>query len=116
MILGIGTDIIEIERIKTAMDRWGESFLTHLFNKEEIQYCKKFKFSAQHFAVRFAAKEAIYKALPKGVTLSWKDVTILNDADGKPFCKVNKPDFKNKILISLSHTHIYAVANATITE
>jgi holo-[acyl-carrier protein] synthase len=115
MILGTGIDIIEVERIKRAMDRWGDHFLRHVFNDEEIAYSKKYKFPAQHLAARFAAKEAIYKALPKGVHLSWKDVTILNDSDGKPYCLCSRKDFRNKILLSLSHTQNYAVASAIIT-
>ena len=62
MIIGVGVDIIEIDRIQKANDRWGEDFLKHIFNKEEIEYAQKKKFPTQHYAARFAAKEAIYKA------------------------------------------------------
>jgi len=115
MILGTGIDIIEIDRIKNAVDRWGDNFLNHVFNKEEITYANRCKFPEQHYAARFAAKEAIYKAIGDK-SISWKDITIVNDKDGKPHCKLNKPEFNNNILISISHTHKHAVANAIITS
>ncbi len=115
MILGIGTDIIEIDRIKGAVERWGDNFLNHVFLEEEIQYAQKYKFPTQHFAGRFAAKEAVYKAVGN-TALTWKDIKILNDEDGKPFCVINNKKFKNKILISISHTHNYAVASAVVTQ
>ena len=116
MILGTGIDIIEIERLQKAIDRWGEDFLKHIFNEEEITYAKNKKFPAQHYAARFAAKEAIYKAFGDAQTLSWKDMTILNDENGKPHCRLKNKDLKGKILISISHTKNYAVANAIITS
>ena len=116
MVLGIGTDIIEIDRIQKAISRWGDGFLSHVFNEEEIEYAQKYKFSAPHFAGRFAAKEAIYKAIGNNKNLSWKDIKILNDPDGKPYCVLNDRKFVNKILISISHTRNYAVASAVVTR
>jgi holo-[acyl-carrier protein] synthase len=116
MILGTGVDIIEINRIQKAIARWGENFLRHVFSDEEIQYARSRKFPAQHFAVRFAAKEAVYKAIPDNARIGWKDIKIFNDKNGRPQCTVNKDNFKNKVLISLSHSHDYAVANAIITS
>lgn len=115
MILGTGIDIIEVERIEKAIGRWGDHFLKHVFNDEEIAYSQQFKSPAKHFAVRFAAKEAIYKAMPDGIQVSWKDLTIKNDPSGKPYCLCRHKDFKNQIHLSLSHTHTYAVASAVIT-
>ena len=116
MVLGIGTDIIEIDRIQKAIQRWGDGFLSHVFNEEEIEYAQKYKFSAPHFAGRFAAKEAIYKAIGNNKNLSWKDIKILNDPNGKPYCVLSDRKFVNKILISISHTRNYAVASAIVTE
>ena len=116
MVSGTGIDIIEIDRVQKAIDRWGEDFLKHIFNDEEIEYAQKRKFPTQHYAARFAAKEAVYKAFGDNKNLSWKDMTILNDENGKPYCRLKDKDFKNKILISLSHTKNYAVANAIITS
>ena len=115
MINGIGIDIIEIDRIQKAIDRWGEGFLKHVFNDEEIEYALKRKFPTQHYAARFAAKEAIYKAFGSYKTLGWKDMTILNDENGRPYCRLKDKKIKNKILLSISHTKNYAVANAIIT-
>ena len=78
MTLGCGIDIIEIDRIKKAIERWGEHFLKHIFNEEEISYAEKFKNPAPHYAARFAAKEAVYKAIGNHPQMSWKDMTIKN--------------------------------------
>lgn len=115
MIIGIGTDIIEIDRIQKAITRWGDNFLRHVFLEEEIEYAQKYKFPPQHFAGRFAAKEAIYKAVGND-TLGWKDIKILNDRSGKPYCTLTDKTFKNKILLSISHTRNYAVASAIVTS
>ncbi len=113
MILGTGIDIIEIDRIQKAVERWGESFLTHVFTPTEIENGRKYKFPYPHYAGRFAAKEAIFKAMgnPK---LAWHDITITNDAAGKPVCHYNNPHFKNRILISISHGKDHAVASAIV--
>ena len=84
-------------------------------NKALIAFANKRKFPIQHYAARFAAKEAVYKAFGDRISLSWKDMTILNDKNGKPYCRLNDAQFKNKILISISHSKNYAVANAIIT-
>ena len=115
MIIGTGIAIIALNRIQKAIDRWGENFLKHVFNNEEIEYAQKRKFPTQHYAARFAAKEAIYKAFGDYSTLSWKDMTILNDEYGRPYCRLKDKKIKNKIFLSISHTKNYAVANATIT-
>ncbi len=116
MILGTGIDIIEVERVGKAIERWGDVFLTHVFTDEEIAYAKKRRYPQQHFAARFAAKEAVLKAFGKNSHISWKDITITNDEDGKPLCCFSDKNFKKKILISLSHTSNYAVASAIITS
>jgi holo-[acyl-carrier protein] synthase len=115
MILGTGIDIIEIDRIQRAVERWGDGFLKHVFTPAEIEYAKKFKFPYQHYAGRFAAKEAIFKAM--GIPhLSWHDVTIVNDDSGKPVCHYNSTNFKHRLLISISHGRDYAVASAIVEE
>ena len=116
MILGCGIDIIEIERIAEAIKRWGDSFLNHVFTKTEIAYAKTHRYPNEHFAARFAAKEAVLKALGDNAKVNWKDIQITNDKNGKPLCRFIKKGFKHKILISISHTKNYAVANAIITK
>jgi len=115
MIVGTGIDIIEIDRIKNAVERWGDEFLKHVFTPAEIENAKRFKFPYRHYAGRFAAKEAIFKAM--GIPdLSWHDVTIINDASGKPVCQFNSREIKHRLLISISHSRDYAVASAIVED
>ena len=113
MIKGLGTDIIEIARIQDSIRKFGADFLNHILTKEEIAHAKKFKSPFQHYAGRFAAKEAVYKALgdPK---LSWQDIRITNDASGRPQCYIRGKKSK-KLLLSISHCKTYATAVAIIT-
>jgi holo-[acyl-carrier protein] synthase len=116
-----GTDIIEIERIKKSIERNGENFLNLIYTEAEIAYCeskKNAKYS--HYAGRFAAKEAIYKAvstlLPERFGISWKDAQIINDENGNPKIEFLKIEFEQikSIDISISHCKEYAVATVTI--
>ena len=116
MIHGIGTDIIEVERIEKAIKRWGKDFLKHVFTDKEMAYAKTRKFPMQHYAARFAAKEAVFKAIGNDPTITWLDIEILNDKFGKPVCQFKRKKFKNKIFVSLSHTKNYAVANAIVAS
>lgn len=116
MILGIGVDITEVKRLRQAVEKWGEAFLGRVFTKEELENAKSRGSLYQHLAGRFAAKEAVFKALgdPK---LVWKDVQILNDPEGRPHCKISNPKSKKiDVHISISHVKNYAVANAIIIQ
>ena len=110
-----GTDIIEIERIKNSIEKFGERFLNTVFTENEIKYCESKKGQKyQHYAARFAAKEAVYKALSNNINApdEWKLIEILSEESGRP--KVNlKIEVENleNIDISLSHCKLYAVAN-----
>ncbi|MCR4437634.1 MAG: holo-ACP synthase [bacterium] len=86
MVVGVGIDIIEIARVDEQVRRHGERFLTRVFAPEEVAYCERMAHRAQHYAVRFAAKEATFKALGTGWQdgLSWQDVVLVNDHQGKP--------------------------------
>ena len=116
-----GTDIIEIERIKKSIERSGEKFLKLIYTPAEIEYCeskRNAKFS--HYAGRFAAKEALFKAVSSLLTdkfaITWTDAQIINDKNGNPnieFLKV-KFDEIQSIDISISHCRDYAVATVTI--
>lgn len=116
MISGTGIDIIEVERINQAIERWGDHFLQHVFTEEEIAYAKRYRYPSQHFAGRFAAKEAVLKAFGKNSHINWKDISILNNEDGKPVCCYRDKNFKKQIFLSISHTPNYAVASAIITS
>lgn len=78
MILGLGTDLIEIARVQASLDRFGERFMARVFTAGEIEYCLRRKQSAESFAARFAAKEAGAKALGTGISrgVSWKEIEV----------------------------------------
>ncbi|MFZ5801030.1 MAG: holo-ACP synthase [Candidatus Omnitrophota bacterium] len=116
MILGSGIDIIEISRLKKAVKKFGASFMRRVFTDEEIEYAQKHRFPFQHFAARFAAKEAVLKAFGDNRKINWKDIRIVNDQHGRPHCIFKDKKFHNEIIISLAHTDKYAVASAIITQ
>lgn len=119
MIEGLGTDIVEVDRIRGSIERHGLQFLDRLFTQKEQDYCSKFQDPAPHFAGRFAAKEAIAKALGTGfgADLGWHDIEIENDERGKPVVHLSEKVLKNcKILLSISHCVAYATATAILYE
>ena len=116
-----GTDIIEISRIKKDIEDLGENFLHRVFTENEIQYCEsKKKQRYQHYAARFAAKEATFKAisyqLEDKFSISWKDIEVSNDKNGRPIVEISGIDEEKieSIDISLSHCKEYAIANVTM--
>lgn len=122
MIRGIGTDIIENARILKSILRYGRQFLDRLFTQREQEYCNRHVHKERHYAGRFAAKEAIAKALGTGIgkELAWHDIEILNDAAGKPEV-IPSPRLAERlqgdaIILSVSHCHDYATAVALWEE
>lgn len=118
MRITCGTDIIEITRIKKDIENLGESFLNRVYTENEIEYCEsKKKQKYQHYAVRFAAKEAVFKAISEFLdnkySISWKEIQILNNSQGKPMVKLEGQQFERieSIDLSLSHCKEYATAN-----
>ena len=110
---GIGLDIVEIDRVRRLAQKTPR-FLTRVFTKAEIAYCKAKKLPWQHFAVRFAAKEAVWKALgSKGLGL--RDISVARGSDGKPGVLL-KGRPKPGILLSLSHGDKHALAVALRTR
>ena len=116
-----GTDIIEIDRVKDSIEKLGNPFLDRVFTKKEIDYCEsKKKQKYQHYAARFAAKEAAFKALSEKIkdkfSVSWKDFEVVNDEQGRPKLNVYNVNLDNieDIDISISHCKNYAVANVTV--
>lgn len=121
MILGLGIDIIEIERVKDSIDKFGDKFLNKLFTEKEIEYCSSKPNKYQHYAARFAAKEAVAKALTTGWNheFNFKFVEIFNEPNGMP--KVNlhgslKSFLENdkELKISITHSRDYAACVAII--
>ena len=118
-----GTDIIEIERIKESIEdeRTGEAFVERVYTKKEIAYCESKKIlKYQHYAARFATKEATFKAisgqLQDKYSITWKDIEIINNEQGRPGLNLMGVDLKNieDIDLSISHCKQYAVANVTL--
>ncbi len=122
MLAGLGVDLIEVGRIRKALDRWGERFIRRVFTAEEKRYSLRKAFPEQSFAARFAAKEAVLKALGTGLSggIGWTQVEIVNNKNGKPEVKLGKKITarigEKKILISLSHTKEFAIAFAALVE
>lgn len=118
MIAGLGNDIIEIGRVKEGFEEHGQRFLDRLFTKKEQEYCQKQKDPFPRFAGRFAAKEAIAKALGWGFgsEISWSDIEILSDDKGKPIAHLSKSLNERfdhpEILLTISHCKEYASAVA----
>jgi holo-[acyl-carrier protein] synthase len=121
-ILGIGNDIIEIERIRKSLVDHGKKMLSKLFTEKEQDYCLKHQDNAPHFAGRFSAKEAIVKALGTGFGehVSWLDIEILNEESGKPVAyfsnKLKEKLGDTSVLISISHCRHYVNAVAIWTR
>jgi holo-[acyl-carrier protein] synthase len=120
-IIGLGTDITECLRIARMIERHGELFINRVYTPEEISYCQSRKQSVQHFTGRWAAKEAVLKALGTGWRkgISWCDMDIRNDHLGKPalivrggLCDVCKQLGVRDLLITISHCRTYATAVA----
>lgn len=120
-IVGIGTDIVECLRIGRLIEQHGELFLTRVYTEREILYCQARKRATEHFAGRWAAKEAILKCLGSGWRrgLCWTEMEIRNDPTGKPqvlMCGATKDLAQSlriaEILISISHCRAYATAYA----
>ena len=125
MILGAGVDIVEVYRMREAIDKWGGNFLSKIFTKSEIKYSNSRRFSSQHFAARFAAKEAVVKAFgePRRFPLKWTDIEILNDDEGKPEVKFHDDALElmrkkkvDSVVVSMSHSKNYAVANVLLLK
>lgn len=118
-IIGTGVDLVEVPRFEQASRKWGRHFIGRLFTAQELAYAAKRRARSQHLAVRFAAKEAVVKALgaPKGLGLEWKDLEITRTPSGQPqvvFHRTMKRWQKFQVHLSLTHTAKYAVASAIV--
>src|SRR5436305_8549994 len=118
-ILGIGVDMVEVERIQHSLDRFGERFMKRVFTEGEIAYSQSMKFPARHFAARFAAKEALSKAFGTGIgkSMGWRDLDVQKKESGEPFVVLSggakeMADQRgvSDVWISLSHTEQIGMA------
>ena len=123
MIVGLGIDIIEIKKLRDALDRQGNRFRNRTFTKTEIRYCENHTNKFQHYADRFAAKEAVFKALGTGWSqgVGWHDVEVCNLPTGKPqlllsgkACSIATQLGAVKFWVSLSHSDQYAAAEVIL--
>tara|TARA_R110002095_G_scaffold196350_2_gene175207 strand:- start:133 stop:519 length:387 start_codon:yes stop_codon:yes gene_type:complete len=121
VIVGLGTDIVEISRIGQMIERHGDTFLNRVFTETENEYCGSKKNKEQHYAGRWAAKEAVMKTLGTGFIkgIGWKDIEIINLKSGKPTIvisggvKLHAAEMGiTEILITISHSREFATATA----
>lgn len=117
MIKGLGIDLVNIKRIEKIIDKWGSKFLLKVFTPAEIEYCQSKTLSDQHFAARFAAKEAAVKMLGCVEGIAWQDIEVVKNNNGRPElvftgqAKVSAEKFGIKnIHITISHEKKMAVA------
>jgi len=121
MKIKCGTDIVEIERIKESIEKLGDKFLNKIYTEQEINYCEsKGKQKYQHYAARFAVKEAAFKAISDSIndkySVCWKDFETVNDKNGRPnlsILSINAKQIEN-IDLSISHCKQYAIANVVV--
>lgn len=124
-IVGIGTDIVECLRVGKMIEQHGELFLNRVFTEREIRYCQRRKHAIEHFSGRWAAKEAILKAIGTGWAkgICWTDLEVRNRQDGRPEVRVRGGARDaallrgiGEILVSISHCRTYATAYALATS
>lgn len=125
MVLGMGTDLIEIERVQASIDRFGDRFLERVFTAGEIAYCMRKKQPAESFAARFAAKEAGAKALGTGISrgVSWKEIEVKREMGQRPMLYFSGRAGElagllgvRKVHLSLSHSRTLAMAVAVVED
>ena len=120
MNIKTGIDIIEIERVKQSIQETEGKFCERVYTEKEIQYCESKKVQKyQHYAARFAAKEAVLKAISQALKskydIEWKQIEILNDEDGRPYVNLLKEGIEiDSIDISISHSKTSAIASVVV--
>lgn len=121
-VIGIGTDIIECHRIAQMIEKHSEEFLRRVYTFREIQYCSTRRSSTQHYAGRWAAKEAVLKVLGTGWArgIHWTDIEVRNEVGGQPTIQLSGRALEvaaergiEQVMISISHCRAYAIAFAT---
>ena len=123
MIYGIGIDIIKIDRMQEADQKWGRKFIEKFLTSDEIKYCFEKKVPYLSVAVRFAAKEALIKAIGSEIAVNMKDIEIILNEKGRPSIKVKgtlesffKENTITKCHLSLSHEKEFGVACVVLEQ
>lgn len=121
LIIGVGTDIVEVVRIGQMIERHGEVFLNRVFTADEIRYCQRRREYTQHYAGRWAAKEAVMKTLGTGWSrgVGWRDIEVCSSRSGQPSIilrgaarEIAQQAGIAEVLISISHCRTFATATA----
>lgn len=123
MIYGIGIDIIKVDRVREAVERWGERFLGKVFTRNEIAFCRAKRDPFPSLSVRFAAKEALIKAIGARRTIPFTDIEVISDEKGKPFIhplgrlkEFFEEHSLREVHLSLSHEKDYGIAFVVIEK
>jgi holo-[acyl-carrier protein] synthase len=125
ILLGLGCDLIEVERIRGVIERHGERFLQRIFTAEERDYCFSVKYPHKHLAARWAAKEAVSKAFTTGVGpyLDWTSVSVYHGERQQPLVRLDakgeallRQVGATQVCLSLSHIDAYAMAVAALVR
>jgi len=125
VIVGLGTDIIENVRIGQMIEKHGELFLQRVFTEQEIRYCQRRRAAIQHYAGRWAAKEAVMKTLGTGFTrgVGFQDIEVVSHRSGRPSIQLRGGAGEvarrlgiDEILITISHCRAYATATAIAVQ
>lgn len=123
VIRGVGTDLIECERIARVLERQRDRFLKRVFTEGEREYSMKMKNPVPHLAARFAAKEAVSKCFTTGIgeSLGWKSIEVVKGEREQPIIRLDEQGLAllkqvgaNDVLVSLAHTENYGLAYAVI--
>jgi holo-[acyl-carrier protein] synthase len=125
ILLGLGSDIIDVERIRGVLERQGDRFLERVFTDEERTYCFSMKYPHTHLAARFAAKEAVSKAFTTGIgaELGWKSISVYHGSRHEPLVRLDEKGLMllrhvggTNVLLTLSHTETAAMAVAAVVR
>ncbi|MDW5267813.1 MULTISPECIES: holo-ACP synthase [Acidobacteriaceae] len=108
MVLGVGTDLIEIERVQQSLARFGDRFMHRIFTEGEIAYCQQKKHAAESFAARFAAKEAAAKALGTGIAhgISWREIEVRRNPGERPTLHLTGRAADRAEAMGVRHLHL----------
>jgi holo-[acyl-carrier protein] synthase len=125
ILVGLGADVIEVERIRGVLERQGERFLARVFTQEEREYCSKMAHPHKHLAARFAAKEAVSKCFTTGIgsELGWRSVSVYHGSRHQPLVRLDEKGAAllaqvgaTHVMLTLSHTDTVAMAVAALVR
>jgi holo-[acyl-carrier protein] synthase len=124
-LIGLGCDLIEVERIRAILAKHGERFLKRIFTEEEQAYCNTLKYSHKHYAARWAAKEAVSKCFTTGIGehLDWTSISVYHGARKEPLVRLDAKATAllqavgaTHVWLTLSHTESHAMAVAALVR